>query len=111
MTEKRMLLIDDELLSKIDANKGEMSRIEFLSFLINNQLQEEGSTPTSNQYVSREEYIEFTQEMKDLLRKFLDSFISYDLKLGEQPKDGSFAELVQKLQSLSASGGKPKSSK
>lgn len=108
MTDKRTLTVNDELLSKIDANKGEMSRTEFLSFLINNQLQEAGSTPASNQYVSREEYMEFTQGMKDLLRRFLDFFISYGLDLGEQPKDRTFTEVVEKLQSLSASGVKPK---
>jgi len=110
MAEKRMVLVDDDLLSKIDVNRREMSRTAFLSFLINNQLQEEGSPHTSNQYVSREEYMEFTQGMKDLLRNFLDSFISYNMKLGEQPKDGTLAELEQKLQSLSASKGKPKTS-
>jgi hypothetical protein len=49
--------------------------------------------------------------MKDLLRRFLDFFISYGLELGQQPKDGTFSELVQKLQSLAATGGKPKTPK
>ena len=40
--------------------------------------------------------------MKDLLRRFLDFFISYGLELGQEPKDSTFSELVQKLQSLSA---------
>ena len=44
--------------------------------------------------------------MKDLLRRFLDFFISYGMELGEQPKDHTFADLVQKLQVLSASGSK-----
>jgi hypothetical protein len=112
MTEKRMLIVDDELLRKIDDNRGEMSRIEFLNFLINNQLAEEaGGVVVSHKYIEREEFQEFTQGMKDLLRNFLDFFISYGLELGEQPKDGTFAELVQKLQTLSISGGKPKTSK
>ncbi len=126
MTEKRMLIVDDELLRKIDENRGEMSRVEFLNFLLSNQLQDEviGSTgashsdiqhidiPTnSHQYVEREEFQEFAAGMKDLLRRFLDFFISYGLELGQEPKDNTFAELVQKLQTLSASGVKQKNTK
>jgi hypothetical protein len=110
MSEKRMLVVDDVLLKKIDDNRGEMSRAEFIDFLINDQLQEKGGEVFSQQYVSREEFQEFALGMKDLLRRFLDFFISYGLELGEEPKDHTFNELVQKLQSLSATGGKPKTS-
>jgi len=112
MTEKRMLIVDDELLRKIDENRGDMSRVEFIQFLINNQLgEEEGAAGITHKYVEKEEFQEFAQGMKDLLRRFLDFFISYGLELGQEPKDSTFAELVQKLQSLSATGGKPKSVK
>lgn len=115
MTEKRMLIIDDALLKKIDENRGEMSRNEFIGFLIETQIGEQAESASvsqiSNQYVSREEYLEFTQGIKDLLRHFLDFFLSYGLELGQEPKDNTFSELVQKLQALSASGGKPKTTK
>jgi hypothetical protein len=112
MSEKRMLIVDDELLSKIDENRGEMSRTEFISFVINTQLGADGcGEPTSHQYVDREEFQEFSQGMKDLLRRFLDFFISYGMELGDEPKDHTFNELVQKLQTLSSAGGKPKTSK
>jgi hypothetical protein len=108
MTEKRMLVVDEGLLKKIDDNRGELSRAEFIDYLINEQLQETDGEVASQQYVSREEFQEFAQGMKDLLRRFLDFFISYGLELGEEPKDHTFNELVQKLQTLSATGGKPK---
>ena len=111
MSEKRMLIIDSELLNKIDENRGELSRVDFIGLLIDNQLEEKGETISPNQYVSREEYLEFTQGMKDLLRRFLDFFISYGLELGHEPKDSTFSELVQKLQALSATGGRPKAGK
>jgi hypothetical protein len=112
MTDKRMLIIDDDLLKKIDENRGDMSRTEFLSFLINNQLGEgENTVESSNKYIKREEFQEFTQGMKDLLRHFLDFYISYGLELKDEPKDASFAELVLKLQSLSSNNSKPKASK
>ena len=112
MSEKRMLIVDDELLSKIDENRGEMSRSEFISFIINTQLGTNGaSEPTAHKYVDREEFQEFAQGMKDLLRRFLDFFISYGMELGDEPKDHTFNELVQKLQTLSAGGGKSKTPK
>jgi hypothetical protein len=107
-----MLIVENELLQRIDENRGELSRSEFINLLLNNQLGEDSPNPTiSNQYVTREEYQEFALGMKDLLRRFLDFFISYGLELGQEPKDNTFAELVQKLQTLSANAGKPKSSK
>ncbi len=107
MAEKKLLVIQEDLLRKIDDNRGELSRTEFIDLLIDNLLQEKGGEESPPpQYVSREEFQEFSQGMKDLLRRFLDFFISYGMELGEEPKDHTFNELVQKLQSLSASGGK-----
>jgi hypothetical protein len=112
MSEKRMLIVDDELLRKIDENRGELGRAEFINFIINAHLgTDEKHESNSHQYVNREEFQEFSQGMKDLLRHFLDFFISYGMELGDEPKDQTFNELVQKLQSLSASGVKSKTAK
>ena len=118
MTDKRMLIVDEEILSKIDENRGDMSRAEFINFLINNQLGESESQSLSDrataiapQYVDREEFQEFSQGMKDLLKRFLDFFISYGLELGPEPKDNTFSDLVQKLQTLSTTGSKSKTNK
>jgi hypothetical protein len=97
MTEKRMLVVDAELLRKIDENRGDMSRSEFLGFLIDSQL-EEGID--HDNYINKEEFYQFAQGMKELLRNFLEFFISYGLELGKQPKDKAFEELNQKLHAL-----------
>ncbi len=100
-----MLIVDADVAGKIDENRGDMSRSEFLNFLIDSQLKEE----TGNQnYVDKEEFRQFAQGMKELLRNFLEFFISYGLELGKQPKDKTFAELSQKLQALGSSGNKDK---
>jgi len=100
-----MLIVDADVAGKIDENRGDMSRSEFLNFLIDSQLKEE----TENQnYVDKEEFYQFAQGMKELLRNFLEFFISYGLELGKQPKDKTFAELSQKLQALGSSGNKDK---
>jgi hypothetical protein len=103
MAEKRMLIVDAELARKIDENRGDMSHSEFLNFLIDSQLKED--TGREN-YVDKEEFNQFAQGMKELLRNFLEFFISYGLELGKQPKDNAFEELSQKLQALDSKASK-----
>ena len=105
MSEKRMLIVDAELARKIDENRGDMSRSEFLNLIIDSQLKEDTGNQT---YVDKEEFHQFTTGMKELLRNFLEFFISYGLELGKQPKDKAFEELSQKLQALHSSGNKAK---
>jgi len=103
MADKRMLIVDAELVRKIDENRGDMSRSEFLNFLIDSQLKEDTGR---NNYISKEEFHQFTQGMKELLRNFLEFFISYGLELGKQSKDKTFEELSQKLQALDSQAKK-----
>ena len=102
MSDKRMLIVDAELVEKIDCNRGDMNRAEFIWFLIDNQLKEESRK--QNGGVSREEFHQFQEGTKDLLRNFLDFFISYGLELGKHPKDKEFEQLTQSLQALGGSG-------
>ena len=107
MAERRMLIVDAEVARKVDENRGDMSRSEFLNFLIDSQLKETEEVGNQN-YVDREEFHQFAQGMKELLRNFLEFFLSYGLELGKQPQDKSFEELSQKLQTLGRSGDKSK---
>ena len=102
MSEKRMLIVDAELVKKVDDNRGDMDRSEFINFLIESKLneKEEGKTHGG---VSREEFHQFQEGTKELLRNFLEFFISYGLELGKQPGDNEFEQLAQKLQSLGSS--------
>ena len=105
MAEKRMLIIDAEVVRKINENRGDMSYSEFFNFLIDSQLKEEAG---NQNYVDKEEFHQFAQGMKELLRNFFEFFLSYGLELGKQPEDKTFAELSQKLQALDSSGNKSK---
>ncbi|MBI4187417.1 MAG: hypothetical protein HY530_07955 [Chloroflexi bacterium] len=107
MAEKRMLIVDAELAEKIDANRGDMGRSEFINLLLDAQLKEE---PEQQDYVSKEEFQQFAQGMKDLLRNFFEFFLSYGVELGKQPQDAAFTEFSQKLQSLGAAVNKAKKS-
>ncbi|MEE9399809.1 MAG: hypothetical protein V3V23_06025 [Dehalococcoidales bacterium] len=110
MAEKRMLIIDAEVAGKIDENRGDMSYSEFLNFLIDSRLKSEGlkSEVGNHNYVEKEEFHQFELGMKDLLRNFLEFFLSYGLELGKQPQDKTFEELSQQLHALGGSGNKNK---
>lgn len=105
MADKRMLIIDADIARRIDENRGDMSYSEFLDFLIDKQLQEQ---PGNKNYVGKEEFQQFAAGMKELLRNFLEFFLSYGLELGKQPQDKTFQELTQKLHELESSGNKGK---
>ncbi len=100
MSEKRMLIVDAELVKKIDDNRGDMGQTEFINFLIENQFKEESKKQGG---VTREEFHQFQEGTKELLRNFLEFFISYGLELGKQPGDNEFEQLTRKLQSLGGS--------
>ena len=106
MPEKRMLIVDAEVARKVDENRGDMNRSDFINFLINSCLKEDSGK--QNNYITKEDFSQFQQGTKELLKNFLEFFVSYGLELGKQPTDKTFEELSQKLQSLADSGNKAK---
>ena len=103
MSEKKMLIVDTEVVRKVDENRGDMNRSDFINFLIDSCLKEDSGKQSS---ITQEEFNQFQQGTRELLRNFLEFFISYGLELGKQPKDKTFEELSQKLQALGGSGNK-----
>ncbi len=99
MPEKRMLIVDAETARRIDDNKGDMNISEFINFLIDNQFNKSVSGPTNN-HVTKEEFQQFEQGIRELLRNFMEFFLSYGLELGKQTSDKELDKLSQKLQSL-----------
>jgi hypothetical protein len=110
MAEKRMFIVDAEVARKVDESRGEMSRSEFIDFLIEGQLREDkehkGDT-LNKDYVTKEELRQSLQGIKELLRSFLEFFLSYGLEVGKH-SDKNFNELSQKLQALTNSSNKEK---
>jgi hypothetical protein len=102
MSEKRMLIVDAELVRKIDDNRGDLGRSDFIDFLLDSQLKEKEDGKKQGG-VSRDEFHQFQEGTKELLRNFLEFFISYGLELGKQPSDSEFEHLSRKLQSLGGS--------
>lgn len=119
MSEKRMLILPEEVVKKIDANRGDLSQAEFIDFLIENQFRESGSV----EGVSREELDNLRRELKDLvsrekkmatrddlqalgedtrklLKSFVDFFMSYELELGDKPPRVDMKDIAGKLKDL-----------
>lgn len=100
MAERRMLIVPAELVKKIDDNRGDMSQAEFIDFLIDGQLKEEAKEQEEKEYATKEEMRAFEQDIKGLLRSFLNFFVSYGLELGKQSPKTEFEELSSRLQEL-----------
>ena len=92
MLEKGMLILPVDIIKKIDANRGDLSQAEFINFLIESQLKEEGGAngiaseklasiksdikkillreeTEKGKYVTREEVETFQQDVKKVLLK------------------------------------------
>ncbi len=69
-------------MKRIDRSRGQLSRSEFLECLVHNWCLEQDS---DKRYVSQEDFREFEEETKMLLKNFLDFFVSYGLELGRVP--------------------------
>ncbi|HEY55570.1 MAG TPA: hypothetical protein G4N91_04795 [Dehalococcoidia bacterium] len=120
MAEKRMMILPADVIKKIDDNRGDLSQADFINFLVDNQLKGEvqDKQPVGKEeiisliesqlkeeakkqrYVTREEIKAFEQDIKSLLKTFLDFFVSYGLELGKKSPKAEFEELSSKLEEL-----------
>ena len=106
MAEKRMLIVTADLAQKIDDNRGDVSRSDFIEFLIDSQLkQETKDKQPPPQYATKEEVQSLEQDLKKLLKSFLDFFLTYGLEMGKQPKEGELEEITGKLKELEKDTG------
>jgi len=92
-----MLIVPAELVKKIDDNRGDMTQAEFIDLLIESQLKQETK---DTQYATKEEVYSFEQDMKKLLKSFLDFFMNYGLELGKESPESELEELTSKLEGL-----------
>ena len=88
MSDKRMMVLPVELVDRVDENRGDVSRAEFINLLLDNHLgngEQEKHQQQENhqQFVTSESLAEFEGGMKELLRSFLEFFITYGLEIGK----------------------------
>jgi uncharacterized protein YaaR (DUF327 family) len=105
--EKRILIVPTELLRKIDENRGDMTRVQLIEFLIGSQLEQGAKAQRETKCATREELRLFKEDVKQFLRSVLDYSVSYWLKPCEglpkaekaSPKT-EFEELTAELREL-----------
>ena len=102
MSDNKILVIPADLAKKIDENCGNMNRAEFIEALIDNLIAEKGGSTenTKSEFVTRIELLAFEQDMKQLLKSFLDFFMAYDVELGENSQQIELDKFTSKLQGL-----------
>lgn len=100
MSDAKLLVVPAALAKKIDDNRGDLSRADFIEALIDNSIKEEPETNDTVEYATKAELTSFEQDMKQLLKSFLDFFVSYGLELGENGKQVELEKFTTKLQGL-----------
>lgn len=124
MSERLMLIVPAELVTKIDANRGDLGQAEFINFLIDsllNKKTDEKQAPGKDEiesiktelkkllikeedikkkYATKEELQSFMNDNRRLLKSFLDFFIGYGLEMGKQSSNNELVEITSKLKDL-----------
>ena len=92
-----IMVVKEDVVKQIDEHRGEMNRTEFVNYLIQCQLKEQGKQKKS---VSREEFQNFSRQMTDTLHNFLKFFVSYGMTMGKPQIDTDVQLLNKQLESL-----------
>ena len=79
MNDDGLLKLPLEAMKEIDSRRGRMSRSDFIRYLVNNQVRSQSKLKT---YVTQEEFREFQEWVKSLLRSFLEFVVTFDVELG-----------------------------
>ena len=103
MNDSKILVVPADLAKKIDDNRGDISRAEFIDALIDNLVSEKpvpAETTNTVEYATKTELVSFEQDMKGLLKSFLDFFIAYGMEFGENGQLIEIEKFTNKLQGL-----------
>ena len=103
---KRTLMLDDndlimvvkqDVVQQIDAYRGELTRTEFVNYLIQCQLREREGR---HDYVPAADFKDFSRQMSEVVYNFLQFFVSYGLAMGRGQPDFDIDELKRQLESF-----------
>ena len=102
MSDNKILVVTSDLAEKIDNNRGDLSRIEFIEALIDNLVSDKPELKSNGKgdYASKTELLSFEQDMKLLLKSFLDFFMAYGMEFGENGQLLDVEKFTSKLQGL-----------
>ena len=108
MSDKKIPMEIADLAKAIDQNFGNMTRGEFIAALIDYLITERPKSKNNAQeeYATRQEIVSFEQDMKLLMKSFLDFFVAFDpdLNKNDQFELDKFTSKLQGLQKDLGSG-------
>lgn len=112
MSEKKMVIVDDKLISKIDGQRGPKTRSEYVDSCMRNifqQLDPDRQEPVMSEKlsadgdapVSRQEFDQFKSRMDRLNQEFMDFFVRYaGFLASEKPSRQDAEEFARELRRL-----------
>ena len=102
MSNSKIIVVSADLAQKIDDNRGDMDRVEFIEALIDNLLTDKNETKGNGKvdFATKTELLSFEQDMKQLLKSFLDFFMAYGMEFGENGQLLEVEKFTSKLQGL-----------
>ena len=96
----RMLILPADLVDTINQNRGDLTQAQFIEFLINGHLEQK---LPEQWYATQEDLADLEQDIKGLLRSFLDFSMGLGLDLGRKSDTNDTENaLPDKLQDLKA---------
>ena len=94
----RMLILPADLVDIINQNRGDLTQAQFIAFLINGHLEQK---LPEQQYATQEDLADLEQDIKGLLRSFLDFSIGLGMdvgrKSGTNDTEDTFSDKLQDL--------------
>ncbi len=99
MSDRRIVVLPAELVVKVDENRGGISRSEFIALLLDSHLGNDNEE-RSPEFVTRESLSDFEKGIKELLRSFMEFFVTYSLEIGKESGDIDLESLSEKLKEV-----------
>ena len=99
MSDRRIVVLPAELVVKVDENRGDMSRAEFIDLLLDSHLGNDNEE-RSPEFVTRESLADFERGIKELLRSFMEFFVTYSLEIGKASGDSDLESLTERLKEV-----------
>ena len=99
MSDRRIMVLPGELVVKVDENRGDMSRAAFIDLLLDSHLGN-GNEEQHPEFVTRESLADFERGIKELLRSFMEFFVTYSLEIGKGSVDSDLESLTERLKEV-----------
>ena len=104
MADKRMMVLPAEVVARVDENRGDLSQADFIDLLLDIHLGNGGAGHVIGHEEEEElgpvtsvDLAELESGIKDLLRSFLEFFITYGLEIGKDSGKNDLAALTNRL--------------